>query len=334
MNTITAPIATETPVVPTPAPESTPVEPGTGETPANQPTTADQLRDVKLAQLIPQRSKFNVIVELGHAKIVELVKENLTDVSRVKGEQSNLKGTAKFVGKLQAAMEITWADGVLKRMFPSGMSFTAYHQLVTRTKANPEGSKPWNHAYPCAVVFRDLVLAGRLTEEVFDRRAAEWDATASVILNLVIKNGGNLKDSPEVECIVDIYNNAPDKEGAKMLRAIKAGLKGAVEGEPGDEKLLTVDDMRNADVLVRAVCQREYEANGNKFAGLVIAAEAVAHYTANEKREAYLRQLWRALNTALDAIPSDLLDQFLGEINAETVAKAMDAKSPKSQKAA
>lgn len=303
MNTITAPIAAETPAPATPesAPAETPAAP-----PSNQSTTPEQLQDVKLVQLIDQKPSFDTLKKLGLAKLAALAKENVEAQSRVKNAADKFKRTAKSVGKILAAMKITHADAKDNGTLPKGQSFEDYHKSVT-------GEKPWNHAMQCARVFDSLVLTGRLLESDYDRRAADWLQHASVILGKLLESGAKL-DCPEVTKLVEILKSAADDEGAKLLRQMKAGLKGAVEGEAGDEKLLTVDDLKNADVLVRRVAQLSYKANGTEIHGLNLVAGIVAEYTKSEKREDVLRQLYAALNNALDAIAPELQDQFVKEI--------------------
>ena len=313
MKTDTAPIEATTPVTPT-VPESTPVETGAGETPAtSQPTTVEQLRDVKLTQLIDQKPSFLTLCGLGLAKLTELAKENVDAQTRVKNAADKFKRTSKSVGKILAAMKTSYANAQDANILGKGTSFEDYHKTVT-------GEKPWNHAMQCARVFLELVLTGRLQETDYDRRAADWLQHASVILGKLKESGATL-DCPEVEKLVDILKNSADDEGAKLLRQMKAGLKGAVEGEAGDEKLLTVDDLKNADVLVRRICQMGYESNGVKIHGLALVAAIVAEYTKTETAEIVLQSVFTSLNAGLDAINGDLQTQFLKAIDANAAVR-------------
>ena len=270
----------------------------------NQPTTAQQLQDVKLSLLLDQKPSFETLKALGLAKLTDLAKENVEAQTRVKNSADKFKKSAKGVGKILAAMKVAYADAQDTNVLSRG--FEDYHKSVT-------GEKPWNHAMQCAVVFCELVLTGKLTEADYDRRAADWLQHASVILNAVKKNGGTL-DSPEIAEVVDILKNAADDEGAKKLRQMKAKVKGTETAEPGDPEILSVSDFRNADVLVRRVCQTDYETNGTKVHGLSLTARIVTEYVKSEKREDVLQSLYVALNTALDAIPEELQSKFLAEL--------------------
>jgi hypothetical protein len=273
---------------------------------SNMPTTAQQLQDVKLSLLLEQKPSFETLKALGLAKLTDLAKENVEAQTRVKNSSDKFRKTAKGVGKVLAAMKVAYAEAQDKQVLSRGTSFEDYHKSVT-------GEKPWNHAMQCAVVFCELVLTGKLTEGDYDRRAADWLQHASVILNAVKKNGGTL-DSPEITEVVDILKNAADDEGAKKLRQMKAKVKGTETAEPGDPEVLSVSDFRNADVLIRRVCQTDYETNGAKVHGLSLTARIVTEYVKSEQREDVLQSLYVALNTALDAIPTELQSKFLAEL--------------------
>lgn len=320
MKTITAPApvtATETPTAPAPAETAGTPSPADG-----QPTTPAQLQDVKLAQLLDQRPSFDTLKALGLAKLTELARENVQTQNRVKTAQDKFKRTAKGVGKVLAAMKTAYADAQDAGTLARGTSFEDYHKSVT-------GEKPWNHAMQCARVFLQLVLTGRLPEQDYDRRAADWHQIASVILGVITENGGNL-DTPEVAELVGILKNAADDEGAKKLRELRKRLKGggAAEGETGDENILTVTDLKNADVLVRRICGTDYEANGHKTHGLTLTTNIVKEYIGKETREDVLRSVFHTLYDAMDVFPRELADKFMGEIEIARVEREATAAAP------
>lgn len=292
MNTNTAPIAAETPATVNP-----------DATPGNQPTTPAQLQDVNLTTLLAQKPSFETLKALGLAKLTNLAGENVKALKNVKTSQDKLKRTAKGVGKILAAMKVTYVDAQTAGTLSRDTGFDDYHKKVT-------GEKPWNHALQCARVFAELVLTARLDEKRYDDRAADWHQHASVILGIIKENKGDL-NSPEVAELVDILKNAADDEGAKQLRAMKARLKGTDTAEPGDETVLTVADLRNADVLIRRVCQTDYEASGHKTAGIVLVANILAEYVKSEKREDALRAVFNAVNSAVESMDPDLVAKFI-----------------------
>jgi hypothetical protein len=323
MKTITAPIAAATPAT-TPAPTETApaATPGTGETPATQPTTPEQLRDVKLAQLLEQKPSFETLKALGLAKLVDLAKENVDAEKRLKTGHDRFKKTAKGVGKVLAAMKISYAEAQDGGTLSRGTSFDDYHKKVA-------GEKAWNHAMQCARVFLELVLTGKLSEADYDRRAADWHQHASAILGEITKAGLKL-DCPEVAELVDILKNAADDEGAKQLRAMKAKIKGngTEAGEPGDAEIMTVTDFRNADVLVRRVCQLTYDVSGSKVDGLKFVAAIVAEYFATSTNPDTRYSVFKAMDAAFEAVDSETLTEWTARRDQENAPAVELQNSP------
>jgi len=319
---ITESIAPETPAVdiapetPAPTPENAAVE-TPAENQPNQPTTADQLRDVKLPQLLEQKPSFEILKQLGFAKLTELAKENVDAEKRLKNSSDRFKKTSKGVGKILAAMKILYAEAQDKGTLTRGTSFEDYHKKVA-------GEKPWNHAMQCARVFLGLVLTGKLTEADYDRRAADWHQHASVILGEITKNGLTL-DCPEVGELVDILKNAADDEGAKLLRQMKARIKGTETAEPGDPEVLSISDFQNADVLVRRVCQTTYDVNGSKIDGLKLAAQIVAEYGASTENADTKFAVFTAFNSWIESNTAETVTAWFARQDAKKAAAAPKA---------
>jgi hypothetical protein len=302
-----------------PAPVETPTSESPGVTPAvQQPTTPEQLRDLKLSQVFDQKPTFATYLACGLAALTGWAKENVEIQTRVKGAAEKFRKTAKHVGKMLAAMKVAYVQAQEAGTLSKDTGFDDYHKKVT-------GENPWNHALQCARVFAELVLTGRLSESDYDRRAADWHQTASVILGAIKKNGGDL-NSPEVAELVDVLKNAADDEGAKSLRKLRNKIQGKETAKPGDPEVLTVTDLRNADVLVRRICQLDYESNGVKIAGMALVARIVTEYAKNEKREEVLKAVYIATNQTLDVCGTpDDQEKWIADFSANVMPAAKAA---------
>jgi hypothetical protein len=251
------------------------------------PTTPEQLRDLTLPQLIEQKPSFETLKAMGLAALSTFASACVEAQTRVKNAADKFRKTAKGVGKILAAMKVTYAEAQDAGTLAKGTSFEDYHKTVT-------GEKPWNHAMQCARVFLELVLTGRLDEADYDRRAADWLQTASVILGILKENGKDL-DCDEVKQLVKILKTAADDEGAKQLRQLRNTLKGKDSGS--EDGTVPALDLKNYDAILRRGCSMDFD----KVSGLEHASAVVRELVAGEKRPEVLRAIYRNLVKAGDA---------------------------------
>jgi hypothetical protein len=274
-----------TPATTTSTPET--ANAGAPEAPTpEKPTTPIQLIDVKLAQLIEQKPSFKTLTELGLAKLTELACESVDAQKRVKTASEKLRSTAKGVGKILAAMKVTYAQAQDAGTLSRDTSFEAYHDKVT-------GQKPWNHALQCAVVFAELVLTDRLTEKGYDDRSSDALQTASVILGANKKAGKDL-NSAEVTELVDILLNSADDDRPKKLRQLKNRIQGKeTTNEDGSGPAL---DLKNFDAILRRGCTMEF----GGVHGLFHVACVLMEMVKSEKREPVLKIVYPKLDEAVN----------------------------------
>lgn len=285
------------------------------------PTTPEQLRDVKLKQLLDQKPSFSTLLKLGLAKLTEFATECVDAHRKVKNAQETFKKTAKGVGKVLAAMKVAYAEAQDAGTLSRDTSFEDYHKKVT-------GEKPWNHALQCARTFAELVLTDRLTEADYDRRAADWLQTASVILGLVKEQGKDL-DCDEVKQLVEILKDAADDEGAKQLRQLRAKMKGesSDSGNEGQPSL----DLKNFDAILRRGIGMEF----NGVPGIIHVMDVVVETVKTETREDVLKSLFVKMTVATEALPQEKLEAWMHEYVERTKApELVKSDEPAAQKAA